>query len=61
VKIIAGTGVATTDVTEHLTKLGVKHILAKPYTTETMLKALRQVIGALQPQTTREEDGLMSV
>lgn len=45
VKIIAGTGVATTDVTEHLTKLGVKHILAKPYTTETMLKALRQVIG----------------
>ena len=45
VKIIAGTGVATTDVTERLARLGVTHILSKPYTTETMLKALRQVLA----------------
>jgi len=43
-KIIAASGLHANGSIAHATGIGVKHFLAKPYTSETLLKALRTVL-----------------
>ena len=45
IPIIAASGLANGPYTAQLNSLGVKHVLPKPYTAETLLKTLRQVLA----------------
>jgi len=42
--VIAASGLADHDHVGQATSLGVTHFLPKPYTAETLLKALREVL-----------------
>jgi CheY-like chemotaxis protein len=46
VRIIAASGLSSNDPAAHLASLGVKNFLPKPYTAETLLKALQEVLFA---------------
>jgi len=46
VRIIGASGLAADGQVAHAMNLGVKHFLAKPFTAETLLKALKDVLGA---------------
>jgi PAS domain S-box-containing protein len=45
VRIIGASGLSDEDHVAHATSLGVKHFLPKPYTAETLLVTLRQVLA----------------
>ncbi len=44
VRIIGASGLSSSGPAAHAASLGITHFLAKPYTAETLLKALRQVL-----------------
>ena len=46
VKIIAASGLANDGSAARATAMGVKHFLPKPFTAQTILTALRQVLSA---------------
>jgi PAS domain S-box-containing protein len=58
VKIIAASGVDSGDTVAKATNAGVKHFLPKPYTAETLLKLLREVID--QPAGTESPSPLLA-
>jgi PAS domain S-box-containing protein len=47
--IVAASGLTTQGRIAHATKLGVKHFLTKPFTTETLLKTLQEMISTKTP------------
>ncbi len=47
--IIATSGLASTSYAPQLARLGVKHILSKPYTASAFLKVLRETLNASDP------------
>ena len=44
IRIIAATGDVSPGLTKKLTKLGVTHILSKPYTAEVLLQAIAELL-----------------
>jgi YesN/AraC family two-component response regulator len=42
--IVAASGLSTNEHVARATNLGIKHFLPKPYTAETLLKVLKQVL-----------------
>ncbi len=45
VRVIAASGLSTSDHVAQAVSLGAKHFLPKPYTAETLLKALQEVLS----------------
>lgn len=45
VRIIGASGLSVNGHVAHATRLGVKHFLSKPYSAETLLKTLKQVLA----------------
>ena len=44
IRIIGASGLAAHGHAAHAVSLGVQHFLSKPYTAETLLKAIRKVL-----------------
>ena len=45
VRVIGASGISTTLMAKEATDAGIEHFLAKPYTAETLLQALKQILG----------------
>jgi len=48
--IIAASGLTSTTYAPKLASLGVKHILAKPFTTPELLTLVKQVLAGADPE-----------
>ena len=55
--IIGASGLVSADYATRLARLGVKHILAKPYTAAELLRTMQQVLAAAAPDTSGRRSG----
>lgn len=58
--IIGASGLASGNYAAKLTRLGVKHILSKPYTTPELLKMLKQVLETTNPDEGQRRPNVVS-
>lgn len=58
--IIGASGLASTNYKPELARLGVKHILSKPYTTPELLKMLKQVLETISPEEGQQGPNVLS-